>query len=232
MNFVYICRSGENEELRYSIRSLFYNTISPNVWVVGGKPSWYSGNYLPVRQGATKYQNVANNLQTIINNSEIPEDFTLMNDDFYIIKPIDTIKPYHGGLFNKKIEIFTKNAPESYYTSILKNTRTRLTGLGIENALDYAIHVPMNFNKEKLSTVIEPGYSYRTLYGNIYNVGGTEVDDVKFHRKSTRVWAKSPNLQELDSPYLSSSDSAFREVYSSVLKNRFSLPSPLEKRHP
>jgi hypothetical protein len=153
-----------------------------------------------------------------------------MNDDFYIIKPIDRIKPYHGGLFNKKIELFTKNAPESYYTSILKNTKTRLTDLGIENALDYAIHVPMNFNKEKLSTVIEPGYSYRTLYGNIYDVGGTEIEDVKFHRKSTRSWAKNPDLEELDFPYLSSSDSAFREVYSTVLKNRFSTSTKLEKR--
>ena len=232
MNFVYLCRSGENEELRYSIRSVVKNTVDPKIWVVGGRPSWYAGNYIPVRQGSTKYQNVINNLNAIINSSDIPDDFTLMNDDFYIVKPIESIEPYHGGLFQNKIDLFTKNVSESYYTRILKNTKDKLSELGIDSPLDYAIHVPLNLNKTKLSTVIEPGYSFRTLYGNIFNVGGTKIDDVKFHRKETRSWAINPDLSVLEIPYLSSSDSAFEEVYKLVLKNIFGSPTLLEKPKP
>ncbi len=229
MNFVYICRDGNNEELRYSIRSVLQNTVDPKIWVVGGKPSWYVGNYIHVRQSTTKYQNVINNLSAIVDSNEIPECFTLMNDDFYIIKPIETIQEYHGGIFQKKIDIFSKNAPSSYYTKILKQTKNKLFDLGIKSPLDYSIHVPMTFEKEKLSTVIQPGYSFRTLYGNIFNVGGTEIDDVKFHRKATRDWAVNPDLDNLELPYLSSSDSAFNELYRHTLRDTFSSKTQYER---
>lgn len=230
MNFVYICRNGDNEELRYSIRSVMTNTVDPKIWVVGGKPSWYVGEHVPVRQVSTKYQNVINNLTTIVNNDDIPDDFVLMNDDFYIVKPIDRVDPYHGGLFQKKIDLFNKNVPNSYYTKILKNTKQKLHGLGFPDPLDYAVHVPMEFNKSKLSEVIQPGHSFRTLYGNMFEVGGTEIDDVKFHRQATRAWAINPDLDNLELPYLSSSDSAFDHMYRGVLKDMFPSKNSLERK--
>ena len=46
MDIVYNCRPGkQNEELRYSIRSVMENLPHDNLWVVGGKPEWYTGNY-------------------------------------------------------------------------------------------------------------------------------------------------------------------------------------------
>lgn len=230
MNLVYICRDGDNEELRYSLRSVCHNVENPNVWVVGGKPSWYTGKHLPVRQATTKYQNVINNLDTLVRSPEIPNDFVIMNDDFYIIKPIDKIETYHGGYLQDKIDIFTENMGNSYYIKLLKNTKDRLESLGIKDPLDYSIHVPMEFNKEKLSTVIKPRMSYRTLYGNIYGIGGTEISDVKIHREKTRDWADTPDLDKLELPYLSTNDSSFDEVYRSVLKDMFVDPSRFEKK--
>jgi hypothetical protein len=152
-----------------------------------------------------------------------------MNDDFYVVKPIETIETYHGGLFQNKINIFSKNVPSSHYTKMLKNTRDKLFDLGIKQPLDYAIHVPMVLEKEKFATVIEPGHSFRTLYGNIFNVGGIEIDDVKFHRKATREWAVNPDIDNLDLPYLSSSDSAFDELYKHVLREMFPNKTQHEK---
>jgi hypothetical protein len=229
MNFVYLCRSGDNEELRYSIRSVVKNTNNPKIWLVGGKPSWYIGNYIKSDQSKDKYENVVNSLNTIVNSDAIPEDFILMNDDFYIIKPIEKINTYHGGNFEKKVEIFTENAKSSYYTSMLINTNNTLKDLGINNPLDYAIHVPIEFNKQKLSTVIKPKLSIRTIYGNLFNIGGTKIDDVKFHRIATRRWAKSPDLNTIDFEYLSTSDESFLEVYENILKDMFKEPSPFEK---
>jgi hypothetical protein len=229
MNFVYLCRSGDNEELRYSIRSVVKNTQSPEIWVVGGKPSWYTGNYIKSDQSGDKYKNVLNSLNTIINNESIADDFILMNDDFYIIKPIDNISVYHGGNFQKKVELFTKNAKSSYYTSMLKNTKKELTNAGIDNPLDYAIHVPIELNKNKLSTVIKPKVSIRTMYGNLFSIGGIEIDDIKFHRIATRKWANNPDLDTIDFEYLSTSDESFLEVYEYILKDMFSDPSPYEK---
>lgn len=229
MNFVYLCRPGDNEELRYSIRSIVKNTQSHSIWVVGGKPSWYTGNYIKTDQSGDKYKNVIGSLNAIVNHKDIPEDFVLMNDDFYIIKPIDKINTYHGGKFQNKVETFTKNAKNSYYTLILKNTNKELKNAGIEEPLDYAIHVPIELNKDKLSTVIKPGISIRTMYGNLFSVGGTKIDDVKFHRIATRNWAKNPNLDDIDLEYLSTSDESFPEVYEHILKDMFSEPSLYEK---
>jgi hypothetical protein len=152
-----------------------------------------------------------------------------MNDDFYIIKPITNINTYHGGSFQKKVEIFSDNAKSSYYTSMLINTNNILKDAGIENPLDYAIHVPIELNKQKLSTVIQSKVSIRTMYGNLFDIGGTEVDDVKFHRMATRKWAKSPDLNTIDFEYLSTGDESFIEVYEMILKDMFKYPSPYEK---
>ena len=48
MDFVYICKEGVNEELKYSIRSVVESFPESNIWVVGGKPDWYTGNYIQV----------------------------------------------------------------------------------------------------------------------------------------------------------------------------------------
>ena len=106
---------------------------------------------------------------------------------------------------------------------------TELKNAGIEDPLDYAIHVPIELNKEKLSTVINPNVSIRTIYGNLFNVGGIEIDDVKFHRVATRKWAKNPDLDTINFEYLSTGDDSFLEVYNCILKDMFKDPSPLEK---
>ena len=81
MDFVYICRSGDNEELRYSIRSVIRSFPKANIWVVGGKPVWYKGNYIIVEQNQDKYTNALNNIIAICNSKEISVSFIFMNDD-------------------------------------------------------------------------------------------------------------------------------------------------------
>jgi hypothetical protein len=67
------------------------------------------------------------------------------------------------------------------------------------------------------------------MYGNLFDIGGTEVDDVKFHRMATRKWTKSPDLNTMDFEYLSTGDESFPEVYEYILKDMFSEPSQFEK---
>jgi hypothetical protein len=71
MDFVYICKDGINEELRYSIRSVVESFPDSNIWVVGGKPDWYVGNYIKVDQKLTKYKNALYNLKAITESEEI-----------------------------------------------------------------------------------------------------------------------------------------------------------------
>ena len=113
MQYVYVCRPGENEELRYSIRSVEANLPSGEIWVVGGKPSWYSGNYIPVDQVAGKQNDAIKNLFTIVESDKIQENFVLMNDDFFVVKPVSKIKIYHGGTLENKITIRQDFTPGS-----------------------------------------------------------------------------------------------------------------------
>jgi hypothetical protein len=228
MNFVYICKPGDNEELRYSIRSVLYSFPDAKIWVVGGKPSWYSGNYIPVDQNHHKYANAISNLKAICDSSEISEEFVLMNDDFFIIKNIDRIDHFYNGLLSTKIDRYTKITGSSMYIKKLILTRTKLIQYGIDNPLDYELHIPMVMEKEKLKHIVlkYPSCLWRSMYGNIYAVGGSQMEDVKIYINKKHS-ARSNEITE-HSVFLSTEDQAFDLAFDKVLNSMFSNPTTYE----
>lgn len=230
MDCVYICRKGENEELRYSIRSLIKHSPYKNIWLVGYKPSWYSGNFMPVEDIGGKFSNIANALKQLCDNEEISKDFILMNDDFFITKPIDSMPIFHGGLLNDKIAEYQELDPKSRYTSLLISTQNFLTSSKIKNALDYDIHVPMPMNRIALKSLVNSRYFPRSVYGNVVNLGGEPIKDVKTYAFNSQLSERSSNFLESDLPFISSEDGSFKEIYDSLLRDMFPDPSPYELR--
>jgi len=230
MDFVYICKDGINEELRYSIRSVVESFPDSNIWVVGGKPDWYIGNYIKVDQKLTKYKNAFYNLKSITESNEISESFVLMYDDFYIIKKIDSIDNYHGGSLLEKINLYQKINSNSGYTRKLLATYKKVLSLGIEDALDYELHVPMMMEKEKLKEVLknQDQFLWRSVYGNLFNVGGKEMEDVKVYTKGPLV-LKSYNLNRENHIYLSSADTSFDLILDNILRSQFITKTKYEK---
>jgi hypothetical protein len=230
MDFVYICKDGNNEELRYSIRSVVQSFPDSKIWVVGGKPSWYTGNYIEVNQNLSKYRNAIENLKALCNSEDISDKFVLMNDDFYIIKNIDSIKDYHGGLLLEKINLYQKLNSNSNYTRKLAATYKKIKSLGIENPLDYELHIPMVMEKEKLKQTLQHNYQFlwRSIYGNVFNVGGEQMEDVKVYVKGPLV-LKSYNIKKDDHIYLSSADTSFDILFNNILKKQFNLKTKYER---
>ena len=230
MDFVYICKEGINEELKYSIRSVIESFPDSNIWVVGGKPDWYVGNYIKVEQKESKYKNAVENLKTISISDQISESFILMNDDFYIIKKIDKIENFHGGYLLNKINLYQKLNSNSQYTRKLSGTYKKLKALGFENPLDYELHVPMIMEKEKLKIILEliDQFLWRSIYGNKFQVGGTEMQDVKVYTTGPLV-LKSYNLNIDNHTYLSSADSSFNNIFNKILKDKFNKKTKFEK---
>ena len=230
MDFVYICKDGINEELRYSIRSVVESFPDSNIWVVGGKPPWYIGNYINVKQVLTKYRNAIQNLNTICNSNEISEEFVLMNDDFYIIKNISSIKTYHGGLLLDKINLYQKLNSNSNYTRKLSATYKKIKSLGIESPLDYELHVPMVMEKKKLKQILENNdqFLWRSIYGNVFNIGGEQMEDVKVYSRGPLV-LKSYNLKKDEHIYLSSADNSFDMILNTILRKQFIQITKYEK---
>lgn len=230
MDFVYICKEGSNEELKYSIRSVIESFPNCNIWVVGGKPDWYIGNYIEVHQIHIKYKNAVENLKAICSSLEISDPFILMNDDFYIIKKINNIDIYHGGYLLDKINLYQKINGNSNYTRKLNATYKKLISIGIQNPLDYELHIPMAMEKEKLKEVLKENdrFLWRSMYGNIFNIGGIEMQDVKVYTKGPLVF-KSYNMEIDNHTFLSSADSSFNIIWEKILKHQFKEKTRLEK---
>jgi hypothetical protein len=229
MHFVYICRSGDNEELRYSIRSVINSFPDSTIWVVGGRPDWYCGNYIEVDQDKNTYTNAINNLKEICSSLEIDEDFILMNDDFFIINKIDTIGYFYGGTLLEKISLYKDLTGSSSYIDKLVTTSNRLNKCKIEYPLDYELHVPFPMNKQKLSKVLNKNHRflYRSIYGNLFSVGGSKIEDVKIYDR-TGLIKKSFDYHNSYTDFLSTTDSSFNMI-EPVLKEKFPNKSYCEK---
>jgi hypothetical protein len=223
---VYICREGDNEELRYSLRSVAANMPHENVWVVGGKPDWYVGNHIPVKQQSTKYNNARANLRATVNCGDISPEFVLMNDDFYVLRKVESVPYYHGGDLMDKIKTFEGFAAKSKYLQILWDTVHVLAYHGSPTTLDYAIHVPIRMERELLGPLLVYEASIRTLYGNLFRVGGERIDDVKVHTKP-RSGIPVHDYVVSDFPFMSTADRTFWQTRK-YLKQLFPEPSRFE----
>ena len=235
MHAVWVCRNGPNEELRYSIRSVVANMPHNDILVVGGKPDWYGGPFLPVetfigdRPSTNKYVNTKNNIQHIVDSAKVSDEFIFMNDDFYIMQPLDRLQYYHGGHFEDKLKTFKLYAPNSSYTKMLQRTQSVLDGLGFKDPLDYTLHIPVLYQKKKLAEVLPYDGSTRTLYGNIHRVGGTRMDDVKVHPRRPFPHAPEPfDYMNNTEPFLSTADRMFPTVKKNLLGSVFTKPSKYE----
>jgi hypothetical protein len=227
MDLVYICRSGENEELRYSIRSAVKNFSHDNIWVVGNKPDWYVGNFVEVPDKKTKFDNIIACTHAITDVGAISDDFVLMNDDFFFLKPLGKMPIYHGGLLRDKIDRYI-SLDSRRYSTLLSRTYNNLVRQGIKNPLDYDIHVPMIMNKAKLRSSIKKAYFPRSGYGNIHDVGGELVNDVKTYGPKNPLRFLEGDIINNNHYFLSTEDTSFDKVYQSILKEMFPTPSKYE----
>lgn len=182
-DLVYIVKEDENnEDLRYSLRSVDKFVPHNKVWIIGYKPSWiYNVNYLPVAQKDTKWKNSVNNILTACKCDDISDNFILMNDDFFAIKPIknifESINVSLGLLENmiekQKAKKFATNWGKAFiYIGDL------LREIGLDGPYyNYESHTPFLINKEKYLEVMNlPSVQKfmqtskvlhkRTLYGN------------------------------------------------------------------
>jgi len=221
MDYVYICRSGDNEELRFSLRSVLKNTDCKNVWVVGGKPDWYIGNYIKVEDFGNKFDNITNCYKAISISDQISEDFVLMNDDFYILQQTKEIPLFYDGTLTDKIDSHMSKYGMSSYARVLVRAKKELMEAGISDPLCYDVHTPMMFNKTMLSYLNHSNNAPRSTYGNMYNLGGIEVKDVKIYYKD-----KDKDISSLS--FLSTEDDSFKLILNKLI-SMFPDKTVLEK---
>jgi len=229
MDFVYVCREGDNEELRYSVRSVLSSFPEARIWVVGGKPSWYIGNYIKVDQASSSHKNQLNNFKAACDSQDIDDNFILMNDDFFIVNKIDSIEYFYGNLIQDKIDLYHDLVGDNSYVRRLMQTNSRLIKYGIDQPLDYEMHVPFPVNKSKFKTVLEKDgrFNWRSIYGNLFSVGGTKIEDVKVYSYGP-LTKKSFDYSQ-PSIFLSSLDESFEKI-KPILEDLFPNATNCEKQ--
>jgi hypothetical protein len=227
VDVVYLCRDGENEELRYSLRSLA-NLPHERVWVFGGAPEWVRGvEFVATDQRDTKYRVTTRALRTACEHPAVSDPFYLFNDDFYVIRPVDEVPVLHRGPVAGVLRQYRERwGGVSQYSKGMAQTLNLLKRLGYPRPLSYELHVPLAVHKAAMLEALDVGAESRirvlhkrTLYGNLAGIGGEKIGDCKISKREART--------PIRGPWLSSSDGTF-EGLERFLRSRFREHSPYE----
>lgn len=221
MEVVYYVRPGErNDELRYSLRSLV-NLAHDRVLLVGYKPKWVTNvEHIPALMTPGGPQmTAADHLLRACERVE-GDEFVVMNDDFYLMEPVERVPSLHAGSLAEKAV-----ATRGSYGNALREALRRLTGL--TDPLAWTLHIPLVVVRQALVDVLRPILAgshrivrpeWRTMYGNLSGAIGEQAPDVKVRRRTDPM----PT-----GPFLSSHDSAISWL-GPILRHRFPAPSPYE----
>ena len=177
----------DQQELEYSLRSA-KNFKHKKKLVIGDKPL-FKTDAKHIKPPIVRWSMLSPHHDVIhklhhATTLDITDDFILMNDDFFVVRETD-IPTAHRGLIQDHIE---GRKPNDAYTKSLKKTLEYLRRKGIKDPLSYELHIPMVFNTAKLKDLLEeiiPVVSRnsplltRSLYGNLYEIGGEYMQDVK-----------------------------------------------------
>ena len=142
----------------------------------------------------------------------------MFNDDFFIMRPTDRIETlYRDSLENhiKILEAAYSNKP-SEYSKLLRRSMKQLNELGY-STLSYELHTPFIFNKEKMLKIIteHPDWrATRTMYGNVYNIGGKKSSDVKIFSSKTELGYKNLRFLSTDDSVISVNNDIWRYIRS------------------
>jgi len=215
MDVVYTCRNGANEELRFSLRSLANLQGVDRVWVVGGAPAWYTGALIRVPSAVNKYETVRNNLRAVVD-SDVSDQFILMNDDFFVTANTPPLSLVEGLLLHR-VEKFEAAQPGGNYTRQLQITQKVLMR-EVGYPLSFELHTPMVMHKEGLRAVLRMPGLWRSLYGNLFVHDWELADDVKLY--GGERWVQH-------TPFLSTTDGSFRE-HRKQFEVMFPTPSRFE----
>lgn len=222
-----------NEPLRYTVRSIEKNMPGHKIWFSGYAPKFFSGNLNVVENttfGDNKYWRSHHNQLAAVKHSGVSDPFLLFNDDFFVMKPVGEFEDRHRGPLTDSIARLEAKVGASGYLGGMKLTLQVLKELGVEDPVDYGLHIPLTIHKDKWLEAWKIRLQYkdrkypihmRTLYGNLAQVATKQMDDVKISEEDVAPTG--------DETFLSSmSDSFTNGLVGEYVKSKFPEPSEYE----
>jgi hypothetical protein len=231
VDIVYVVRPGDdNEELRYSLRTVCAHLPHDRVWIAGHRPPWLVNvGHIPTEQTGTKWANSTTNLRAACTHPEVSQRFTLVNDDMFLLadQP-DGVPVYNRGLLDAVIAEH-HDRRWSRYVQGMTATRTRLAAHGYTDLLSFELHVPMPVDKTLMLRAMAlgsriPVWHKRTAYGAVAGLTGEQIADVKIPTRR--------GLPRAGAQFVSSNDQSFaRGEVGRLIRARYPNPSRYETGH-
>lgn len=218
-----------NEELRYSLRSVEENFPHARVIFAGGCPVGFKPDlHIEIEQSRfeRKNTNVKNNVRIVCENNDLTDDIFIFNDDFFILKHIESWESncYNGTIAKLRENVLNNNKGcVSHYIRLLKKSEEILKQKGYTTK-NFELHCPMLINRKKMLTILDKFNSaQRSLYGNVY------FKEESGHLcKDRKIVNLSDDIRPSDW-FVSTDDSAFKAgKIGNTLRNKFAERSRFE----
>ena len=242
--WLYIDDPAEEDELRWSIRSVLKNYRgNARVWIVGDRPDWYDGNYIPVerleeRRNGKVYRHSrrdrARKFAAVADCPDISETFVAMQDDIYLLERVglaELSRPYVNG---KRIDPDRDDKDRNTYEKQKTRTAATLRGRGVcETAADYGTHTPKVYKRSELKRWLHEYEMHKkplvctVLFGNLQRQGETvPVGPVRCRFKKTPDDLRQRSAGKL---FLNHEHGGWSAELRQFLKELFPDASPYEK---
>lgn len=180
---VYPVRPGEsNEELKFSLRSL-RNIPHGRVWVVGYKPAWVRGvEFIKGNDARWSRANLWRNLTLACDHPDVAEDIIIMNDDMFVVGPVDRVPTLHRGPLSAQVgTVLRKSGTKGWWQESLATTLAVLRADGHDEPTSYELHTPFPCSKVAMGDTLacyahvtpHNPPQWRTLHGVRHGIGGT-----------------------------------------------------------
>ena len=206
---------NNDDELRYSLRSLKFVKDKGRVFITGECPSFVQNViHTPEKDIGCRTINHWWKVKQTILSTDISENFILMYDDIFFIKEVELSNyPY----YNRGLIKDHKTGTATYIQN-LKEAEKVLTKMN-KPTVDYTLHIPciynrknfleMDFYEDYIHKSIAP--SVRCMYGNLFHKDMPFREDLKIRNKSDKIG---------DVDCFSTADNTFKDVLP-MLKELF-----------
>ena len=180
-HFYYPLGSGskwENNELRYSLRSLEKFIGDTDVTIAGSAPEWLNISkvqYIPMPEPPkNRLFRVGTKLVAAL--PYLPDNFIYMNDDYIIMKPIEYFEPIYCNTVRHRISQEMNASHISVHIRGAQNTLEALSDF-TDEPLDYDSHSPFPMMRDLVFNMaaVFPFWNdmqLKCIYGNFFKVGG------------------------------------------------------------
>ena len=229
-DIIYILKdTPENEELRYSLRSLA-NLPHGKVVFVGGSPNGLVPDmHIKFDQEKDKkWDNAKNLIKKACENDSLTPNVYLFNDDFFVLKPVTKFPTFKNKTLEELAEHVThKRTRYSEYISLRIDPTIEMLKEYNLPTVNYELHLPMLINRRKMLRIYEkfPTGAKRSCYGNSYKIGGEEIDPARMNDGSIH---DPVNKIKEDRIFVSSTDESWVGVAGEQIRALFPTPSKYE----